>query len=203
MEFKEAVSNAHRIAEDISNYAIRDELANLWNCIIDNIETLREALDVICKHYQEDKWTLTSEKMPKSNELVWVCDKHHEVGVCQLHEYMDSDWYDSNDEWFYYRDSVIAWRPYLVPEPYEPEEVVKDGWHPASEEPPKVIADYLVQFESSDDSDGDGYAGMRECHWTDTNVLSGAHGFYWHWNGVPPYTRVKAWRPLPEKYTSD
>lgn len=49
MEFKEAVSNAHRIAEDIHNYAIKDELANLWNCIIDNIIPLREALDVICK----------------------------------------------------------------------------------------------------------------------------------------------------------
>ena len=120
-----------------------------------------------------------------------------------LAEYTNGDWYDSNDEWFYYRDSVIAWRPYLVPEPYMPEKEVKDGWHPVSEDPPKVIADYLVQFESSGDSDDDGYAGMRECHWTDTNVFSGAHGFDWHWNGVPPYTRVKAWRPLPEKYTSD
>ena len=55
MKLEEAISNAHRIAEDIHNYAIKNELTNLWNCIIDNIEPLREALDVICKHYPEDK----------------------------------------------------------------------------------------------------------------------------------------------------
>ena len=62
MKFKEAVSNAHRIAEDIHNYATKGELTNLWNCIIDNIEPLRKALDVICKYCPEDKWTPTSEQ---------------------------------------------------------------------------------------------------------------------------------------------
>lgn len=203
MEFKEAVSNAHRIAEDIRNYAIRDELANLWNCIIDNIEPLREALDVICKHCQEDKWIPTSKSLPIANKLVWVYSNSCGVDVCKMHPRRDGNWYSANDEFLYYGKDIIAWRPCLLPEPYMPEEEIKDVWHPASEEPPKVIADYLVQFESSDDSDGESYAGMRECHWTDTNVFSGVHGFDWHWNGVPPYTRVKAWRPLPEKYTSD
>lgn len=203
MKLKEAVSNAHRIAEDIRNYAIRDELGNLWNCIIDNIEPLREALDVICKHYQEDEWIPTSKSLPIANKLVWVYSNSCGVDVCKIHPRRDGNWYSANDEFLYYGKDIIAWRPCLLPEPYMPEEEIKDVWHPVSEEPPKVIANYLVQFESSDDSDGEGYAGMRECRWTDTNVFSGAHGFYWHWNGVPPYTRVKAWRPLPEKYTGD
>jgi len=198
MKLKEAVSNAHRIAEDIRNYAIRDELANLWNCIIDNIEPLREALDVICKHYPEDKWTLTSEKMPKPNELVWVCDKHHEVGVCQLHECMDSDWYNSNDEWFYCRGSVIAWRPYFIPEPYEPEEVVEDIWHHVSEDPPKKESNYWVQLC---DSNGK-YAGMHECSWTNSGFFS-QYKTDWHWNGNPQYTKIVAWRPLPERFIGD
>lgn len=197
MKFKEAVSNAHRIAEDIRNYAIKDELANLWNCIIDNIETLREALDVICKYCPEDKWTLTSEKMPKPNELVWVCDKHHEVGVCQLHEYMDSDWYDSNDEWFYYRDSVIAWRPYLVPEPYEPEEVIAENvWYPVSKNPPKKESHYWVQLC---DSNGK-YAGMHECIWTDSGRIDVHTKTDWHWIGIPQFTKIVAWRKLPDVY---
>ena len=140
MKLEEAISNAHRIAEDIHNYAIKDELANLWNCIIDNIEPLREALDVICKHYPEDKWIPTSERFPKPYKLVWGCDKHNNVEVCQLHEYVtgeDSEWFDINNDWVHLKDVIIAWRPYLVPEPYIPEEEVKDGWHPVSEDPPK------------------------------------------------------------------
>ena len=195
MKFKEAVSNAHRIAEDIRNYAIKDELANLWNCIIDNIEPLREALDVICKYCPEDKWTLTSEKMPKPNELVWVCDKHHGVEVGQLHEYEDSDWYDINDEWLYYRTSIIAWRPYLVPEPYIPEEEVKDGWHPVSEDPPKKESHYWVQLC---DTDGN-YAGMCECNWTDAGCLFPHTKTDWHWVN-PQFTKVVAWRKLPDVY---
>lgn len=199
MKLKEAVSNVHRIAEDIHNYATRDELANLWNCVIDNIVPLRVALDVICKHYPEDKWTLTSEKMPKPNELVWVCDKHHEVDVCQLHEYMDSDWYDSNDEWLYYRKSIIAWRPYLVPEPYEPEEIVEDGWHPVSEDPPKKESHYWVQLR---DYHGI-YAGMCECSWTNSGRVDVHTKTDWHWNGNPQYTKIVAWRKLPDLYREE
>lgn len=199
MEFKEAASNAHRIAEDIHNYAIKDELANLWNCIIDNIEPLREALDVICKHYQEDKWIPTSERFPKREELVWVCDKHHEVAVCKLlGGYVNGDWYDSNDEWTYYRDSVIAWRPYLVPEPYEPEEVVEDGWHPVSEDPPKKESHYWVQLCGTDGN----YAGMCECNWTDAGYLFPHTKTDWHWVN-PQFTKVVAWRKLPDIYTEE
>ena len=196
MEFKEAVSNAHRITEDIHNYAIKDELASLWNCIIDNIIPLREALDVICKHYQEDKWIPTSERFPKPDELVWVCDKHHGIEVGQLHEYEDSDWYDINNEWLYYRTSIIAWRPYSVPEPYIPEEEVKDGWHPVSENPPNKESDYWVQLC---DSDGN-YCGMCECNWTDSGYIYVDKKIDWHWVGNPQFTKVVAWRKLPDIY---
>ena len=199
MKLEEAISNAHRIAEDIHNYATKDELTNLWNCIIDNIEPLREALDVICKYCPEDKWTLTSEKMPKPNELVWVCDKHHRVEVGQLHEYEDSDWYDINDEWLYYRTSIIAWRPYLIPEPYEPEEVVEDGWHPVSEDPPKKESHYWVQLR---DYHGI-YAGMCECSWTNSGRVDVHTKTDWHWNGNPQYTKIVAWRKLPDIYTEE
>ena len=200
MKLEEAISNAHRIAEDIHNYAIKNELTNLWNCIIDNIEPLREALDVICKHYPEDKWIPTSERFPKREELVWVCDKHHEVTVCKLlAEYANGDWYDSNDEWFYYRDSVIAWRPYLIPEPYEPEEVVEDGWHPVSEDPPKKESHYWVQLR---DYHGI-YAGMCECSWTNSGRVDVHTKTDWHWNGNPQYTKIVAWRKLPDIYTEE
>ena len=198
MELKEAIFDVHRITEEIRNYARKDELSNLWNCIIDNIEPLCNALDVICKHYPEDKWTPTSEKMPKPNELVWVCDKHHRVCVCQLLDGRD-DWFDSNDEWLFFRDSVIAWHPYLIPEPYEePEEVVEDIWHPASEDPPKKYSHYWVQLC---DSNGN-YVGMHDCVWTDSGLLS-QYKTDWHWNGNPQYTKIVAWRLLPERFIGD
>lgn len=199
MELKEAVSNVHRIAEDIRNYAIKDELANLWNCIIDNIEPLRDALDVICKHYPEDKWIPTSERFPKREELVWVCDKYQEVAVCKLlAEYENGGWYDSNNEWVFYRDSIIAWRPYLVPEPYMPEEEVKDGWHPVSEDPPKKESHYWVQLC---DTDGN-YAGMCECNWTDAGYVFPHTKTEWHWVN-PQFTKVVAWRKLPDIYIEE
>lgn len=197
MELKEAIFDAHRITEEIRNYARKDELPNLWNCIIDNIEPLRVALDVICKHYPEDKWTPTSEKMPKPNKLVWVCDKHHRVCVCQLLDGRD-DWFDSNDEWLFFKDSIIAWRPYLIPEPYEPEEVVEDIWHPVSEDPPKKESNYWVQLCNSDGN----YCGMHECHWTDAGFFS-QYKTDWHWVGNPQYTKIVAWRPLPERFIGD
>ena len=199
MELKEAISDVHRITEDIHNYAIKDELANLWNCIIDNIEPLREALDVICKHYPEDKWIPTSERFPKPDKLVWGCDKHHNVKVCQLHEYItgeDSEWLDINDDWVHFKDGIIAWRPYLVPEPYMPEEEVKDGWHPVSEDPPKKESHYWVQLC---DSNGE-YAGMHECIWTDSGRIDVHTKTDWHWIGIPQFTKIVAWQKLPDVY---
>ena len=66
---------------------------------------------------QEQKWIPVSKELPKTNVLVWVTDLHQHVSACQL--YTDiSDWYSESDEWMYKHDSIIAWKPYIVPEPY-------------------------------------------------------------------------------------
>ena len=62
-----------------------------------------------------DKW------YPEPWELVWTTDKHENVEVCQL-SHKDSDWYDADEKWFYSHDSIIAWMPYEVPDPYQPKE---------------------------------------------------------------------------------
>ena len=72
----------------------------------------------------EQKWIPVSKELPKTNVLVWVTDLHQHVSACQL--YTDiSDWYSESDEWMYKHNSIIAWKPYIVPEPYkegEPDE---------------------------------------------------------------------------------
>ena len=66
----------------------------------------------------EQKWIPVSKELPKTNVLVWVTDLHQHVSACQL--YTDiSDWYSESDEWMYKHDSIIAWKPYIVPEPYK------------------------------------------------------------------------------------
>ena len=199
MELKEAIFDAHRIAEEIRNHAMKKELTGLWNCIIDNIEPLREALDVICKHYQEDKWIPTSERLPKTNKLVWVYSNSCGVDVCKIHPCRDGNWYSANDECLYYGKDIMAWRPCLLPEPYEPEEtVVENVWHPASEDPPKKYSHYWVQLC---DSNGN-YVGMHDCVWTDSGSFS-QYKTDWHWVGNPQYTKIVAWRPLPERFIGD
>ena len=166
---------------------------------MEHVEALDMAISALKKH-EKDKWIPTSERFPKREELVWVCDKHHEVTVCKLLAgYVNGDWYDSNDEWTYYRDSVRAWRPYLIPEPYEPEEVVEDGWHPVSEDPPKKESHYWVQLR---DYHGI-YAGMCECSWTNSGRVDVHTKTDWHWNGNPQYTKIVAWRKLPDIYTEE
>ena len=198
MKFKEAVSNAHRIAEDIHNYAIKDELANLWNCIIDNIVPLREALDVIYKYCQEDKWIPTSKSLPIANKLVWVYSNSCGVDVCKIHPRRDGNWYSASDEFLYYGKDIIAWRPCLLPEPYIPEEEVKDGWHPVSEDPPKKESHYWVQLCGTDGN----YAGMCECNWTDAGYVFPHTKTDWHWVN-PQFTKVVAWRKLPDIYIEE
>lgn len=80
------------------------------------------------------------------------------------------------------------------------EEVVDDRWHTAYEYPPKRECTYLVQLEGMSDYC---YAGMIQCDWNDHNIYTGKPGSDWHWAYVPPYTRVKAWRPLPERYVEN
>ena len=201
MELKEAIFDAHRITEEIRNHAMKKELTGLWNCIIENIEPLRNALDVICKHYPEDRWTATSKGMPKPEEYVWVCDKSHKVDFGKLKNLQDSDWYGMDKYWMCNRHDIIAWRPINIPEPYyepEKENAVEDIWHPVSEDPPKKYSNYWVQLC---DSNGN-YVGMHDCVWTDSGFFS-QYKTDWHWVGNPQYTKIVAWRPLPERFIGD
>ena len=65
----------------------------------------------------EQKWIPVSKELPKTSVLVWVTDLHQHVSACQLYTNI-SDWYSESDEWMYKHDSIIAWKPYIVPEPY-------------------------------------------------------------------------------------
>lgn len=167
----------------------------------EHVEALDMAISAMEKQ-EEDKWIPTSERFPKPDKLVWGCDKHRNVEVCQLHEYItgeDSEWFDINNDWVHLKDGIIAWRPYLVPEPYVPEEEVKDGWHPVSEDPPKKESHYWVQLC---DSNGK-YAWMHECIWTDSGRIDVHTKTDWHWIGIPQFTKIVAWRKLPDIYTEE
>ena len=77
-----------------------------------------------------------------------------------------------------------------------PEEEVKDGWHPVSEDPPKKESHYWVQLC---DSNGK-YAGMYECIWTDSGRIDVHTKTDWHWIGIPQFTKIVAWQKLPDVY---
>lgn len=65
---------------------------------------------------EEPSWIPVSEKYPTPWELVWVTDKRGHVNVCQMSHKGNQDWYDSEEEWMYKRDTVVAWM--LLPKPY-------------------------------------------------------------------------------------
>lgn len=70
------------------------------------------------------KWTRTSDDLPDPWEYVWVTDRGGRLAVCQM-SHKNGDWYDEDDEWLYDHDSIVAWMPYTMPEPYK--EDGKDG----------------------------------------------------------------------------
>ena len=88
------------------------------------LDAVVDVLDALPSAQPEQKWIPVSKELPKTNVLVWVTDLHQHVSACQL--YTDiSDWYSESDEWMYKHNSIIAWKPYIVPEPYkegEPDE---------------------------------------------------------------------------------
>jgi len=68
-----------------------------------------------------NNWIPCTKKYPTPWELVWTTDKCGNVEVCQL-SHKDSDWYDADEKWFYNHDSIVAWMPYEIPDPYQPKE---------------------------------------------------------------------------------
>lgn len=64
------------------------------------------------------------------------------------------------------------------------------GWR--IENPPCEDEEYLVQYKGG---------GVGVAHWTNTIYFGGSPiTTDWHWSGLLNYTRVEAWRLLPEPY---
>lgn len=82
-----------------------------------------------------------------------------------------------------------AWRAIEYDEPLPS----ADKWIPVSE-PPKELGTYLIQ------TDGEPY--MCQCRWTDVNPFWTDYKTKPHWNifGLPQYSKVVAWMPLPAPY---
>lgn len=75
-----------------------------------------------CPFLKEEKkqtWIPVTERYPLPWELVWVTDKRGQVNVCQMSHKDNQYWYDSEEEWMYEHDAIVAWMPYYVPEPYQ------------------------------------------------------------------------------------
>jgi hypothetical protein len=68
---------------------------------------------------------------------------------------------------------------------------MRDRWYSVEEKlPPEEVEDYMITTD---------YGDIAIAHWTN-------HGFFrdsttqWRWTGYPQYSKVIAWRPLPEAY---
>ena len=89
-----------------------------------NDDAITCALDTAINSLEQKedlKWTRTADGLPDPWTFVWVTDRRGRLAVCQLF-HKTGDWYDEEDEWLYYHDSIVAWMPYEVPEPYKVEE---------------------------------------------------------------------------------
>lgn len=79
--------------------------------------------------------------------------------------------------------------------------LLRDTWHPVSETPPHPVSEvpplkeqtYLVQLDCGS---------FCQCRWTDTSPFYSYKKTDWHWNffDIPQYTKIVAWRELPEPY---
>lgn len=67
----------------------------------------------------KQKWTLCDEKPPKQNEYVWVTDVCGNVDVRMMTDCGNGPvWFDRNRERKYSHELIVAWMPYIKPEPY-------------------------------------------------------------------------------------
>lgn len=90
------------------------------DCPLDWQEALDMAISAL-EQQERCRWTRTADALPDPWEYVWVTDRRGHLATCQL-SHKTGDWYDDEDEWLYDHDSIVAWMPYEVPEPYKVEE---------------------------------------------------------------------------------
>ena len=110
----------------ISRRAAIDAIINCTDVFINNLPTMiyktdaQDAIYGVPSVQPEQKWIpCTPKTMPPYWVLVWVTDNHGHVAVCQLSHEENHYWYDGDERWMYEHDSIIAWMPYNVPEPYQ------------------------------------------------------------------------------------
>lgn len=68
---------------------------------------------------------------------------------------------------------------------------MRDKWYSVSEQlPPEEKEDYLITTDSGS---------IALASWTNSSFITNVTTD-WHWVGYPQYSKVVAWRPLPEPY---
>ena len=86
-----------------------------WSSVHRSLKVALDALQTV----KQNRWIPVSEKYPEPWELVWVTDRRGRMNVCQMSHKGNQDWYDSEEEWMYEHDAIVAWMPYYLPEPYQ------------------------------------------------------------------------------------
>lgn len=82
-------------------------------------QAINESFDMAIKELEEPRWKMCKRELPEPWTLVWTTDNRHRTEICQMSNKGDMDWYDSDEEWIYNHDSIIAWKPYVPTEPYK------------------------------------------------------------------------------------
>ena len=78
---------------------------------------LESAVTAIMDLPPAEQWIPVEERRPKEYENAWVTDTRGVVAVCYM---AHAAWWDSRtDSRCYYLDEVVAWMPYILPEPYQ------------------------------------------------------------------------------------
>ena len=104
----------------ISRQAMLDGIDKLIKIHFDRTVVLYKARQVaenLPPVQPEQRWIPCSERLPNKFEDVWVTDNRGRVAICRMGH---TGWRDmESDEWMYHLDSIVAWMPYNVPEPYQ------------------------------------------------------------------------------------